>query len=244
MADMDRILEIAKKHNLLVAEDASQAHGALYKGRRAGSFGDAGCFSFYPGKNMGAYGDGGAIVTNNEELATRIQWWRSWGCKVKYHHEIKGGNSRLDCIQAVVLDIKLKYIDSWNARRREIADLYSQKLDGVGDFLLPKIRSENVSVFHLYVVRTEYRDEILKFLNGLGIGAGIHYPIPIHELNAYKGEMDGWSGKLPRTSEFAKKILSLPMFPELTNEQVDIVVAKCKEFFAKHNGSLTNGSSS
>lgn len=244
MADMDRILEIAKKHNLLVAEDASQAHGALYKGRRAGSFGDAGCFSFYPGKNMGAYGDGGAIVTNNEELATRIQWWRSWGCKVKYHHEIKGGNSRLDCIQAVVLDIKLKYIDSWNARRREIADLYSQKLVGVGDFLLPKVRSENVSVWHLYVVRTEYRDEILKFLNGLGIGAGIHYPIPIHELNAYKGEMDGWAGKLPRTSEFAKKILSLPMFPELTNEQVDIVVAKCKEFFATHNGSLTNGSSS
>jgi dTDP-4-amino-4,6-dideoxygalactose transaminase/predicted dehydrogenase len=246
-ADMDKILEIAKKHKLLVAEDASQAHGAMYKGRRAGSLGDAGCFSFYPGKNMGAYGDGGCIVTNNEDLATRIQWWRSWGCKVKYHHEIKGGNSRLDCIQAVVLDIKLKYIDDWNGRRREIADLYCQKLQGVGDFVLPKVRSENVSVWHLYVVQTEHRDAVLKFLNDLGIGAGIHYPIPIHELNAYKGEMDGWAGKLPRTSDNAKKILSLPMFPELTNEQVDIVVAKCKEFFAKHsnlNGhttGLTNG---
>jgi dTDP-4-amino-4,6-dideoxygalactose transaminase/predicted dehydrogenase len=232
MADMDTVLAIAKKHNLKVVEDASQGHGALYKGKRAGSMGDVGCFSFYPGKNLGAYGDGGAIVTNNAELATRIQWWRSWGAQKKYHHELKGGNSRLDTIQAVVVDTKLKYLDDWNAQRRKVADLYAKKLQGVGDLVLPKTPAETVPVWHLYVVRTAQRDELLKFLNDTGIGAGIHYPIPIHELGAYKEEMSGCIGELPATSANAPKLLSLPIFPELTEAQVDIVVDKCRAFFA------------
>merc|ERR1711865_1224116 len=135
---MDAVLAIAKKRKLKVVEDASQAHGARYKGKRAGSMGDVGCFSFYPGKNLGAYGDGGGIVTNHDDLATRIQWWRSWGAMKKYHHELKGGNSRLDTIQAVVLDVKLKYMDAWNGRRRELAAYYHKELAGVGDFVLPK----------------------------------------------------------------------------------------------------------
>jgi len=231
-ADMDPILDIAKRHNLKVIEDASQAHGALYKGKRCGSMGDCGCFSLYPGKNLGAYGDAGCIITNDEDLATRINWWRNWGAKKKYHHELKGGNSRLDTIQAAVLSVKLKYMDSWNGRRGELAAYYSEKLKGVGDFVTPVIASGVVSVWHLYVVRTAKRDALLKFLNDSGIGAGIHYPIPIHELGAYKEECGKYAAQLPCTSEYAPKLLSLPMFPELTEEQIDHIVAKCKEFFA------------
>jgi len=231
-ADMDAILAIAKKHNLKVVEDASQAHGAYYKGRRAGSMGDAGCFSFYPGKNLGAYGDGGGLITNNDELATRIQWWRSWGAKKKYHHELKGGNSRLDTVQAVVLDCKLKYMDEWNGQRGKVAEFYSQKLVGVGDLVLPKTPPETKPVWHLYVVRTAKRDALLDFLSKEGVGAGIHYPIPIHELGAYKEEMKAFAGKLPEVSANAPKILSLPMFPELTETQAQRVVDLCKQFFA------------
>jgi dTDP-4-amino-4,6-dideoxygalactose transaminase len=232
MADMDAILAIAKKHKLLVVEDASQAHGALYKGKRAGSMGDVGCFSLYPGKNLGAYGDAGAIVTNDQELCTKISWWRSWGAEKKYHHELKGGNSRLDTIQAVVLDVKLKYMDEWNAQRCKTADYYSAKLQGVGDLVTPKTPPETSPVWHQYVVRTGRRDALLKFLNDGGIGAGIHYPIPIHELGAYKEEMACYAGKLPATSENAAKLLSLPMFPELTQAQCDVVIEKCKAFFS------------
>merc|ERR1719428_1554437 len=174
-ADMDKILEIAKKHKLYVIEDASQAHGALYKGKRAGSMGDVGCFSLYPGKNLGAYGDAGVLVTDNEELCTKITWWRSWGAMKKYHHELKGGNSRLDTIQAAVCDVKLKYLDGWNAKRRKIADDYTEKLQGVGDLVTPKTPPETTPVWHQYVVRTEKRDALLKVLNDSGIGAGIHY---------------------------------------------------------------------
>jgi dTDP-4-amino-4,6-dideoxygalactose transaminase/predicted dehydrogenase len=233
MADMDVILDIAKRHKLKVVEDASQAHGALYKGKRAGCMGDVGCFSLYPGKNLGAYGDAGAIVTNDEELCTKITWWRSWGAMKKYHHELKGGNSRLDTIQAVVLDVKLKYMDDWNAQRRVKADYYSAKLQGVGDIVTPKTPPETTPVWHQYVLRTEKRDALLKFLNDSGIGAGIHYPIPIHELGAYKEEMAAYAGKLPATSSNASKLLSLPMFPELTESQCDIVIDKCKAFFAQ-----------
>lgn len=231
MADMDAVLAIAKKHNLKVVEDASQAHGALYKNKRAGSMGDVGCFSLYPGKNLGAYGDAGAIVTNDAKLDERIRWWRSWGAQKKYHHELKGGNSRLDTIQAAVLDVKLKYMDQWNGNRRHRADYYSEKLKGVGDLVTPKTPPNSVPVWHQYVVRTEKREALLKFLNDAGIGAGIHYPIPIHELGAYKEEMAGYAGKLPATSSNAPKLLSLPMFPELTEAQCDFVIGKCREFF-------------
>lgn len=235
MANMDAVMALAKKHNLKVVEDASQAHGASYKGKRAGSMGDVGCYSFYPGKNLGAYGDGGGICTNNDKLAERIGWWRSWGAMKKYHHELKGGNSRLDTIQAVVLDTKLKYMDDWNTQRRKNADLYEQKLKGVGDLVTPKTPPDTIAVWHLYVVTTEKRDALLKFLNDGGIGAGIHYPIPIHELGAYKEEMtELYKGKLPATSGNAPKLLSLPMFPELTEVQIDAVVAKCKAFFAQN----------
>jgi len=233
-ADMDVILAIAKKHNLKVVEDSAQGHGAYYKGRRAGSMGDAGCFSFYPGKNLGAYGDGGGLVTNNDELAQRIMWWRSWGAKKKYHHELKGGNSRLDTIQAVVLDTKLKYMDEWNGQRRKVAEGYATKLQGVGDLRLPMTPPDTIPVWHLYVVRTAKRDELLDFLNKEGVGAGIHYPIPIHELGAYKEEFKDSAAKLPWTTDNAKKLLSLPMYPELTEKQQDHVVELCKKFFATH----------
>jgi len=234
-ADMDEVLRIAKKHNLKVVEDTSQAHGAMYKGKRAGSMGDCGCFSFYPGKNLGAYGDGGGLITNSDELAQRVQWWRSWGAMKKYHHELKGGNSRLDTVQAVVLDVKLKYMDAWNGNRRNHSAVYAEKLKGVGDLVLPKTPPGTVPVWHLYVVRTEKRDKLLDFLNKGGIGAGIHYPIPIHELGAYKEEFKNDHAKLPWTTQNAGKLLSLPIFPELSESQIDTVVAKVKEFFATPN---------
>mmetsp|Transcript_113886 Transcript_113886/g.219166 ORF Transcript_113886/g.219166 Transcript_113886/m.219166 type:complete len:739 (+) Transcript_113886:141-2357(+) len=230
--DMDAILDIAKRHNLVVIEDASQAHGALYKGRRVGSIGDVGCFSLYPGKNLGAYGDAGCLTTNNEELATRINWWRNWGAKKKYHHELKGGNSRLDTVQAAVLSVKLKYMDAWNGRRGELAAYYTEKLRGVGDLITPCEAPGTKCVWHLYVVRTAKRDALLKYLNDSGIGAGIHYPIPIHELGAYKKEMEAYAGQLPNTSNNAPQLLSLPMFPELTEDRIDIIVGKCKTFFS------------
>ena len=229
-ADMDQIMCIARKHDLHVIEDCAQAHGAKYKGKRVGSFGDASTWSFYPAKNLGAWGDAGAVTTNNEKVSAFLRNWRSWGSKVKYHHNLKGGNSRLDTVQAAVLSVKLRHLDDCNAKRCAIAARYSKLLAGLGDLTLPVVSANVEPVWHLYVVETTKRDDLLKHLNSNGVGAGIHYPIPIHELGAYV-ELREQAGHLPIVSKQAPNLLSLPMFPELTEEQQDAVAGHIKAFF-------------
>lgn len=226
--DMDPILEIAKKHDLYVLEDAAQAHGAHYKGQRAGSMGDAAMFSFYPGKNLGAYGDGGMVVTNNDEAAETMRMFRNYGQSQKYHHEIKGYNRRLDTVQAAVLRIKLRYIDDWNAARNRHAAYYTEKLAETG-FVLPVVAEHSESIWHLFVIRTNKREQLMAYLNERGISSGIHYPIPIHMQNAYS-EMNHLKGQFPLTEQYASEIVSLPMFPELTIEQLDYVIDALKVF--------------
>lgn len=243
-ADMDRILAIAQKHDLIVVEDAAQAHGAIYKGeRRAGSMGAAGCFSFYPGKNLGAFGDGGAIVTNDETLAAKIKEWRSWGAKKKYVHDVKGGNSRLDSIQAAVLGVKLQHLDDWNSARRRAAAMYTDRLSSVAGLVAPggdKILQLPVCggdgdparhVWHLYVIQCARRDELLAHLHANNVGAGIHYPVPIHQLGAYKEEAAPCAAGLAHCTAAAPRLLSLPLFPEITEAEIDRVVALVTGFY-------------
>lgn len=227
-AAMDKILTIAKKYNLKVVEDACQAHGAEYQGKRVGSFGDLAAFSFYPSKNLGAYGDGGAITTNNSELAEKIKMLRNYGQQVKHHHLVKGFNSRLDTLQTAILRAKLKYLEQWNEARRQNAKLYNQLLQGI-DVAIPK-EIENVkSVYHLYVIRTKRRDELAKFLSEKNISTAIHYPTPIHLQPAYQ-DLGYQSGDFPVSEAISKEIISLPMFPELTEEEIKYVVQSIKKF--------------
>ncbi|MCX7819357.1 MAG: DegT/DnrJ/EryC1/StrS family aminotransferase, partial [Kiritimatiellae bacterium] len=229
-AEMDAIRSIAARHGLEVVEDAAQAHGARYRGRRCGSLGRIAAFSFYPGKNLGAYGDGGAVTTNDAALADRVATLRNYGSRVKYRHEVLGENSRLDTLQAAVLNAKLPHLDRWNAARRRIAAHYRDLLAGVGDLRLPVARSEVEHVWHLYVVRTSRRDALLEFLRARGIGALIHYPIPIHLQPAYRGY--GWRvGQFPIAEQLAREVLSLPIYPEMTEPQVEAVTAAVREFF-------------
>lgn len=218
-ADMDPILKVAQKHNLLVIEDAAQAHGALYKGQPAGSMGDAGCFSFYPGKNLGAYGEGGAVVTNNAELALKVRMLRDHGQTEKYHHEMIGWNARLEGIQAAVLSVKLKHLDDWNERRRTNAQTYATVLPQGSGFVLPHEAAYGRHVYHVYAVRIQNRDEIMAVLRDKDIGCGIHYPIPIHLTGAYE-KLGYTKGAFPVTEKCAREFLSLPMFPELSHEQL------------------------
>ncbi len=227
-ADMDPILELAEKYSLAVVEDACQAHGAEYKGRKTGCLGKIGCFSFYPGKNLGAYGDGGAVVTNDEEIAERIKLLRNYGEKVKYHHSIKGFNTRLDSIQASVLNVKLKYLEEWNELRRKNAKLYSSRLDRA-EILLPIEEKFAKHVYHLYVIRTKKRNELQEFLKQKGIDTGIHYPVPIHLQEAYL-EFGNMQGKFPVTEKVSNEILSLPMYPELSREEIEYVADCIKSF--------------
>lgn len=222
-ADMDPILQVARDHNLVVIEDAAQAHGAGYKNRRAGSLGDMACFSFYPSKNLGACGDGGAVTTSNRELADRLRLLRNWGSLKKHHHQEMGLNSRLDTIQAAVLGVKLKYLSEWNDDRRRHATEYVDGLSDRFDLTLPVTRPECEHVYHLFVVRCRNRDRRLAKLKAQGIGAGIHYPFPVHLLPAY-----AWlgypQGSFPNAEAFASTCLSLPMYPELTAEQISRVI--------------------
>jgi dTDP-4-amino-4,6-dideoxygalactose transaminase len=221
-AEMDLIRTIADEHGLMIIEDAAQAHGARYKGRRCGSMGRAGCFSFYPGKNLGAMGDGGAVVTNDAELATWLRAARNYGSTVKYYHNMPGYNCRLDSIQAAVLRVKLRYLDEWNATRRRLASAYRERL-AEASVTLPVEASHVDHIYHLFVVRCNRRDEVLKHLNAKGIGAGIHYPVPIHR-------QAGMSTRciVPRplmyTDQYCDQLLSLPMCPCLTEEDLDTVV--------------------
>ncbi|MEO0281640.1 MAG: DegT/DnrJ/EryC1/StrS family aminotransferase [candidate division WOR-3 bacterium] len=228
--DMEKIVEIASKHNLIVIEDCAQAHGAKFKGKMVGTFGHAACFSFYPGKNLGSYGEGGGVATNSDEIAEKIDKIRNHGSKIKYVHEFVGYNYHMHGFQGAVLTIKLKYLDGWNKKRREIAEKYNQKLKEIKDLALPYIQKECEHVFHLYVVRTSYREELKQFLNDNGVGTNIHYPYPLHLQESYKF-LGYKQGDFPVAEDYAPKLLSLPMFPEMTDEQVDYVVEKIKEFY-------------
>ncbi len=228
-ADMDPIIKIAKKYSLRIVEDAAQAQGATYKGKRIGGIGDITGFSFYPGKNLGAYGDAGAITTNNKTLAEKVKLLRDWGTNVKYYHEIPGYNSRLDTIQAAVLRVKLRYLEKWNKRRNDIAKRYDQLFQKT-EFVVPYILPDAESVYHLYLIQVQKRDVLLSYLKKHGIYAGIHYPIPLHLQKANKN-LGYKKGDFPLTEAYTKKIISLPIHPELTNDEVDYIVEKVKDFY-------------
>ncbi len=219
MADMDAILEIAQKHGLFVIEDACQAHGAEYKGKRAGTLGDVGCFSFYPGKNLGACGEAGAVVTYNKELAEKIAMLRDHGQAQKYYHDLIGWNCRMDGIQGAILSVKLKYLESWNEARRANARIYDEALKEVDGITLPCEAGYGRHVYHLYAVRVPQRDLLSNTLKEKGISCGIHYPVPVHLQNAYS-HLGIESGSLPVSEACALDFLSLPMYAELTEEQI------------------------
>jgi dTDP-4-amino-4,6-dideoxygalactose transaminase len=223
MADMDPIMELAHRYQLVVIEDAAQSHGAEYKGRRAGSIGDMGCFSFYPGKNLGAYGEGGAVVSNNPELARMIVLLRDWGQESKYNHVVPGYNYRMDGIQGAVLNVKMEYIEKWTEARRVVASHY--------DHLLAQSRCSRPAspaycrhVYHVYAIEVANRNDVQKVLHGAGIGTGIHYPVPVHLQKAY-ASLGYRRGDFPVTEALADRFLSLPMYAELQPEQVAEVVA-------------------
>jgi len=231
-ADMDPIMAIARKHGLYVVEDACQAHGAEYKGRPAGSIGDAGCFSFYPGKNLGAYGEAGAVTTNNAELAEKIAILRDHGQSEKYYHDKIGWNARMDGVQGAVLSVKLNHLPAWNLARREKAEVYNNLLSGVDGLLLPLEADDATHVYHIYAIRTRNRDALLRYLADKDIYCGIHYPVPIHLQAAYSNS-GVENSELDVSKRVCSELLSLPMFPELTNEQQERVAEKIKEFFSQ-----------
>ena len=222
MADMDPIMEISRKHKLFVVEDASQAHGAQYKGRRAGSIGDAGCFSFYPGKNLGAYGEAGAVVTGNEELDRRVRMLRDHGQAKKYHHTYIGWNARMDGIQGAILSLKLKHLPEWTEARRRNARIYVELLQGVRGIVLPEEAPNRRHVYHIFAIRVADRDRLIAALAEKEVFCGIHYPIPVHLLEAYKSLNLG-KGAFPVAEACAAEFVSLPMFPELTYPQIEAV---------------------
>ena len=228
MADMDPIMAIAERHGLAVIEDAAQAHGAEYKGRRAGSIGTAGCFSFYPGKNLGAYGEGGAVTTSDDQLARTVRMLRDWGAEEKYHHVLKGFNYRLEGIQGAVLKVKMAHIERWTEARRAAAARYDDLLAGSG-LEVPKQLADRRHVYHVYAIRTEDRASLQAHLTDQGIGTGIHYPIPVHLQQAF-AELGHGRGDFPHAESAADEVLSLPMFPEITPEQQEQVVTAVRSW--------------
>ncbi len=220
--EMDQIIEVAQRHNLKVVEDAAQAHGARWKGKRAGSMGDAACFSFYPGKNLGAFGDAGGVISNDKAVIDRLRMIANHGSTTKYTHQVEGVNSRLDGLQAAILRIKLRRLDDWNEERRSHAKYYTNAL--VNSQLTPVSVHQNAEpVWHLYVVRSTEREELQKRLSDQGIATGVHYPTPLHLQPAYS-YLEIEPGTLPVTERIAKEIVSLPMYPELTPADLEAVV--------------------
>ena len=227
-ADMDSIMSIANKYNLYVIEDCAQAHGCLYKQKKVGTFGHLSCFSFYPGKNLGAFGDGGAIITNNDNLNLLIRKMKNLGSIIKYKHEVLGRNSRLDSIQAAVLNVKLKYLESNNSKRREVAELYFQLLENISQIELPKIENYCIPVYHLFVIRLSdetTRNNLQKYLKNNNIDTGIHYPISINNLECIK-----CFDNTPIANKYSNNILSLPMYPELEITEINLI-CKCIRIF-------------
>jgi len=225
-ADMDPIMEIAKKHDLAIIEDAAQAHGAVYKGRRVGTFGKAACFSFYPGKNLGAYGDAGAVTTDDGDLATLMLKLGDHGSNVKYQHDFEGMNSRMDGIQGAVLSVKLKHLDKWSDRRIAVAARYGEGLKDV--CVVPQTVDGVRHVFHLYVIQVNNREEVMNHLTEASIGCGIHYPVPLPITPAYAGLGQG-ADRFPVACGIADKIVSLPMHGDLTDEDVDFVIEEVRK---------------
>lgn len=217
-ADMDPLLDLARKHRLIVIEDAAQAHGAEYKGRRVGGIGDMGCFSFYPGKNLGAYGEAGAITTNNPDFAKTIRMLRDWGAERKYEHKLKGYNYRMEGIQGAVLRVKLRHLEAWTEARRALGALYDQFLQNSG-VQIPKVASYSRHVYHVYAILVKQRDEMQKRLLERNIHTGIHYPIPVHMQEAY-ADLGYKAGDFPVSERIGHTELSLPMFAELTSDEV------------------------
>lgn len=231
-ANMDEISAIAKKHNVTIIEDACQAHGATYKGKKTGSLGSVGCFSFYPTKSLGAFGDGGMVVTNSDEISEKIQMLRDYGRKGRYEHKIKGYNSRLDTVQAVILSAKLKYLDEWNKMRSTQAAYYCRQLKGVPGIITPTTKEGRTHVFQTFAIRVFDRDKICDEMKKRGVSVLIHYPIPVHLQEAY-ADCGHKRGDFPVSEKIADEILSLPMFPHISKEQVDYVCASLKEVCAQ-----------
>jgi dTDP-4-amino-4,6-dideoxygalactose transaminase len=227
-ADMDGIMAVAKKHKLIVIEDAAQAHGAEYKGKRAGTIGDIACFSYYPGKNLGAYGEGGAVTTNNAAYDKHVRILRDWGAEKKYYHDFKGFNYRMEGVQGAVLGVKMKYIEGWTEARRKLAVRYDAALKNSQYGINPQLPHER-HVYHVYAIRHARRDELQKYLTERGIGTGIHYPVPVHLQKCF-AELNHKPGDFPLAEQAAAETLSLPMFPEMTEAQQDQVIAALREW--------------
>lgn len=235
---MDRISEIATRHRLWVIEDAAQAHGAKWRDRRVGGLGDIACFSFYPSKNLGAIGDGGAVVSDNSDLLEKVRMLSNHGRREKYLHAFEGVNSRLDGLQAAVLRVKLRHLDEWNSARRRLADLYRSGLQGL-DLELPSIDPDVEEVWHLFVVRAANRDRLAAALQSERIDTGIHYPVPLHRQPAYE-HLELGPGSLPVTEQTATKVLSLPMFAQLTDQQAERVVGAVRAHLASRDARVAS----
>ena len=228
VANMQEIVKLAKKYKLKIVEDACQAHGAKQNGKMAGSFGDTGCFSFYPTKNLGAYGDGGAIVTNSKNLYEKAKKIRNYGQKNRYYHQVKGINSRLDEIQAAILNVKLNYLDTFVEKRNRAAEIYYTHLKDIHQINVPKIANNNIHAFHLFVIETEQRNGLMNYLIKHGVQSLIHYPIPVHKQECYP-EFN--NQKLIRTEKTAKRILSLPINPTLEKKEIIRVCEFIRKYF-------------
>lgn len=236
-SDMDPIMDIARRHGLLVIEDAAQAHGAKYKGRPVGSIGDMGCFSFYPGKNLGAYGEGGAVTTSNPDYARTVRMLRDWGQDRKYHHVLRGYNYRMEGFQGAVLGVKLVHLDQWTEKRREIVGQYNDELKHA-EVETPVEMPWAKHVYHVYTLRSNDRDGLQAALAAEGIQTGIHYPIPVHMQPAY-ADLGYGPGAFPRTETAAQQVLSLPLYPELSSEAVKLVAAAVSRATAKAPAGVT-----
>lgn len=237
-ADMDVIMEVAKRHNLYVIEDCCQAIGATYKGKKVGTFGDVGAYSFFPTKNLGGMGDGGMATTNSDYIKDRMIALRNHGGAIRYHHDEIGVNSRLDEIQSAILRVKMNYIDEWNSKRREVAKRYTELFKDCPDVVTPKELDDTYCVYHQYTIKVPNRDEVQKMLQENGVGAMIYYPIPLHmqKVHAHLGYK---TGDLPHTEENTKLVMSLPMFAELTAEEQKEIADKVKDAIAKSKATAT-----
>ena len=224
MADMDAIKAIADHHRIPVIEDACQAHGAQYKGQRAGSIGVSGCFSFYPGKNLGACGEGGLVVTNNDEQAKTMRMLRDWGQEQRYHHLLKGFNYRMDAIQGAILRVKLRHLEAWTEARRTHARRYSSLLAGSPHLKIPVETADRRHVYHVYAIRSRDRDGLQRVLSADGVPSGLHYPIPVHLQKAH-ADLGYQAGDFPVSEAAAREVLSLPIYPEMPSQHIDQVAA-------------------
>ena len=231
--NMTAISEIAKSNNLFVIEDNAQAHGSTWQSKRTGSLGDVNATSFYPGKNLGALGDAGAVSTNSEKLAERVRVLKNYGSQKKYYNEVVGYNKRLDELQAALLRVKLKSLDGWTKMRQELAVQYDEMLDGVGDLILPSIQPGSSHVYHLYVIQSDARDELQQFLSKHNVGTLIHYPVPPYLQQCYSS-LNLSKGAFPVSSQLSNSILSIPLWPGMTNIQQEYVADTIKKFFSRH----------